>query len=76
MTLSRVCFLYVTDVLEGTSGRDWLKITIGSLKQVPGKKKSIAWHKHFLSCLFFNVLYIYIVNDKSNRETYLCQTLI
>lgn len=78
MTLSRVCFLYVTDVLEGTSDRDWLKITIGSLEQVPGKKKSIAWHKHFLSCLFLCTVYIYIYigNDKSDRETYLCQTSI
>ncbi len=49
MTLSRVCFLYVTDVLEGTSDIDWLKNMIGCLKQVPGKRKSIDCHKHFLA---------------------------
>lgn len=49
MTLSRVCFLYVTDVLQGTSDIDWLKKMIGCLKQVPGKRKSIDCHKHFLS---------------------------
>lgn len=71
MTLSRVCFLYVTDVLEGTSAIDWLKITIGSLEQVAGKRereRENQWLccQHFLSCAVLSGIY-------TRRETYLCQ---
>jgi hypothetical protein len=39
MTLSRVCFLCVTDVLEGTSEIDWLKNPIGCSRRGAGGRK-------------------------------------
>ena len=41
MTLSRVSFLYVTDVLEGTSNIDWLKNMIGCFEAGARKEKII-----------------------------------
>jgi hypothetical protein len=60
MTLSRVCFLYVTDVLQGTSDIDWLKNLIGCLKQVAGKRKSIDCHKHVLFSLALSLFLLFL----------------
>ncbi len=65
--------IYVTDVLEGTSDIDWLKNIIGCFKQVPGKKKSIDCHKHFLS-LSLSLVFLYYVYKKSSRDISLSET--
>lgn len=84
MTLSRVCFLYVADVLEGTSEIDWLKNPIGCYETgAPERENQLIvtniFHVFFLLFLahslslspfrFYLFLLFYIINTKHRRET-------